>query len=240
MRAKLRFEASVEVELESYVEIDAWLERWKANRIGFHEGQPNAHLVAHVHRLGMPLGGRVFVPLCGKSVDIHWLLGNGFQVAGAELSELAIEQLFAELEVVPTIEIIGELKRYSAANIDIYVGNIFDLTGDLLGHVDAVFDRAALVALPEELRGRYVAHVAEITGCAAQLLVTFEYDQSLMSGPPFSISEAEVEQHYAPRYSVSEVGEAQTATSIRSISATERVWLMMPKQQTSSGDRGAS
>ena len=85
----------------------------------------------------------------------------------------------------------GSHRRYSADGIDIFAGDIFEITADVLGPVDAVYDRAALVALPEGMRRRYAAHLAGITAVAPQLLVTFEYDQAEMDGPPFSITEEE-------------------------------------------------
>lgn len=201
-----------------------WTKRWEEGRIGFHEGQANAHLVAHFSQLSVPKGGRVFVPLCGKTMDIHWLLGGGYRVAGVELSELAISQLFAELEVTPNVADLGALKRYSAEGIDIYVGDIFDLDAGQLGAVDAVFDRAALVALPEDVRGRYANHVMRITSAARQLLVTFEYDQAEMNGPPFSISEEEVRQRFSGRYTVGQLGDGEA--SLRGIRAREVAWLL--------------
>jgi thiopurine S-methyltransferase len=177
-----------------------WHERWESGRIGFHQGKPNKLLLAHFHALGLADRSRVFLPLCGKTRDIAWLLSQGYRVAGAELSELAIRQLFEELEVEPVISNLGKLKRYSATDIEIFVGDVFSLTAELLGPVDAVFDRAALVALPEEMRaclcGPSRLSDAET---APQLLVCFEYDQRLQSGPPFSISRDEVRQRYSWR-----------------------------------------
>ncbi|QTQ31875.1 thiopurine S-methyltransferase [Aromatoleum bremense] len=129
--------------------------------------------------------------MCGKTLDIHWLLSNGYRVAGAELSQLAIQQLFAELGVEPTISRVGDIDHYAAEDIDIYVGDIFHLTPGMLGPVHAIYDRAALVALPETMRHRYAAHLVEITDKAPRLLVRFEYDQNLHAGPPFSIDSAE-------------------------------------------------
>jgi hypothetical protein len=122
-----------------------WHERWESGRIGFHQGKPNKLLLAHFDALGLADRSRVFLPLCGKTRDIAWLLSQGYRVAGAELSELAIRQLFEELGVEPVISNLGQFKRYSATDIEIFVGDIFSLTAELLGPVDAVFDRAALV-----------------------------------------------------------------------------------------------
>jgi thiopurine S-methyltransferase len=143
-----------------------WHQRWAKNEIGFHEPKANPLLVTHFNKLSLPKGGRVFVPLCGKTLDIAWLLSQGYRVAGAELSEVAISQLFADLGVEPQISTIGALTYYRRPDLDIFVGNLFDLSGGVLGAVDAVYDRAALVALPESMRARYTAHLVEITNRA--------------------------------------------------------------------------
>lgn len=207
-----------------------WHQRWETNTIGFHQKQPNALLVAHFNALAIPKGGRVFVPLCGKTLDIGWLLANGYPVAGAELSEIAIQQLFAELGVEPEITEIGLVKLYSAADIDIFVGDIFNVTREMLGSIDAVFDRAALVALPENVRIRYTKHLIDMTGCAPQLLITYEYDQTLMDGPPFSISTEEVNRHYADRYEIAALERVEETKGLRGGQiAKETVWHLKPR-----------
>src|SRR6185503_16992975 len=151
--------------------------KWERNEIGFHNAEAHPLLVAHFGALSLPKGSRVFLPLCGKTRDIDWLLASGYRVAGAELSPIAVEQLFAELGTVPEVAEIGQLRRYSADGSDIFAGDIFALSRDVLGPVDAVYDRAALVALPKDMRGNYAAHLAEVTGRAPQLLISFDYDQ---------------------------------------------------------------
>lgn len=205
-----------------------WHERWESGRIGFHEGRPNQLLVTHFSALAVPDGGRVFVPLCGKTLDIGWILSRGHQVVGAELSELAIRQLFEELGVDPTISDMGALKRYSATDIEIFVGDIFALTLEMLGPVDAVFDRAAFVALPEEMRTEYAQHIAHITGKAPQLLITFEYDTSVLDGPPFSIDSDELEQRYGDSHELSTLAMDAVAGGFKGLEAFERVWLLQP------------
>ncbi|MEA5463832.1 thiopurine S-methyltransferase [Leptothoe sp. PORK10 BA2] len=204
-----------------------WLQAWKTNNIGFHWSEANPVLVTYFKELALVKGSRVFVPLCGKTLDIAWLLSNGYHVAGAELVEIAIEQLFIELGVEPKISELGQLKQYSASNIDIFVGNIFDVSSQILGSVDAIYDRAALVALPDEIRHRYTAHLREITGQAPQLLVSYEYDQSLMSGPPFSISDEEVNQHYGDSYDLTLMASTNIPDGLKGkFAATENVWLL--------------
>ena len=142
------------------MEHEFWHERWRDNRIGFHEAGGNAHLIANFSCLDLLAGARVFVPLCGKTRDIGWLLDQGFRVSGAELSRLAVQSLFDDLNVVPEVSQAGPLEKFSAPGLDIYVGDIFDLTKAELGETDAVYDRAALVALPDDMRKRYGEHLA--------------------------------------------------------------------------------
>lgn len=184
------------------MDINFWLQRWETNNIGFHQKQVHPLLVDHFRALDLAKGERVFVPLCGKTLDIGWLLANGHPVAGVELSELAIQQLFAELKLEPTITELGEIKHYHANNIDIFVGDIFHVTREMIGKVDAIFDRAALVALPEVLRIDYAKHLTHITNRAPQLLVSYDYDQSMMKGPPFSVTSEEIHRHYGDDYQI--------------------------------------
>ncbi|WP_162653926.1 thiopurine S-methyltransferase [Lentilitoribacter sp. Alg239-R112] len=175
---------------------DFWHDRWKTRNIRFHKPEANPTLIEHFDTLELVDNARIFLPLCGKTLDIAWLLSSGYQVVGAELSEIAIIELFDELGITPKITDIDSFKLYSAENIDIFVGDIFDLTPPMLGHVDAVYDRAALVALPADVRSSYAKHLTQITNNAQQLLLTLEYDQSVRNGPPFSVPQTKVETHY--------------------------------------------
>ena len=204
-----------------------WHQRWENMEIGFHLSEANPLLVSHFKSFSLASGSRVFVPLCGKTLDIAWLLANGCKVAGAELSEIAIQQLFDELGVQPTVIQARNLKRYSAPDIDIFVGDIFDLTSSLLGKIDAIYDRAALVALPQAMRDRYTAHLREITHNAPQLLICFEYDQSLVEGPPFSISAEEVHRQYQGHYSIQLLASHDMSDGLKGkYPAKESVWLL--------------
>lgn len=204
-----------------------WHQRWEKNEIAFHEQEANPLLVTYFKRLSLAKGSRVFVPLCGKTLDIAWLLSNGYRVAGAELSKLAIEQLFAELGVEPKISRMGEVDHWIADNLDIFVGDIFGLSGKVLGPVDAIYDRAALVALPEVMRKRYTAHLMKITDKAPQLLICYEYDQRLMEGPPFSISHEDVNDYYRDHYDLTLLASADVPGGLKGkCAAKEKVWLL--------------
>jgi thiopurine S-methyltransferase len=206
---------------------DFWHRKWASNEIGFHEGAANPLLLAHFGRLGLAPGGRVFVPLCGKSLDLHWLLAQGYRVAGVELSRLAVDQLFAELGLTPEVTVLADLLHYRAQEIDIFVGDLFALSATLLGPIDAVYDRAALVALPQAMRARYAAHVSELAARAAQLLICYQYQQALMAGPPFSVRDDEVRQLYGHAYTLTLLDKAEVAGGFKGrLAALEAVWLL--------------
>jgi thiopurine S-methyltransferase len=208
------------------VDASFWHQKWRGNDIAFHRSEPNPLLVEYFKALSLVKGSRIFLPLCGKTLDIPWLLSEGYRVVGAELSKIAIEQLLTELGVEPKILRVGELDHYSAENIDLFVGDIFDLSSQILGQVDAIYDRAALVALPEAMRDRYTAHLMEMTGKAPQLLICYEYDQSCMEGPPFSISHEEVSQHYINNYDLTFRVSINVAGGLKGFAANEQVWLL--------------
>lgn len=203
-----------------------WHQKWQSNEIGFHGEVPNSLLVDHLAALSLKPGSRLFLPLCGKTLDIAWLRNQGFAVAGAELSKLAIQQLFDELGVEPSITQAGSLKHYSAEGIDIFVGDIFDLCGSMLGPIDAIYDRAALVALPKDMRVRYTAHLMGMTNIAPQLVICYEYDQGLVGGPPFSITAAELTQHYQEAYKLELLASQDVNGGMRGHPAKESIWLL--------------
>jgi thiopurine S-methyltransferase len=211
------------------MEASFWHQRWEKNEIGFHEASANPLLLNHLPSLQLSQPSRVFIPLCGKTLDIHWLLNQGFHVVGAELSELAITQLFTELGLTPEIVQRGKLRHYQARHIDIFVGDIFELTAEMLGHVDAIYDRAALVALPKELREKYTTHLVTISHGAPQLLICYVYEQSQLSGPPFSVDDVEVRQHYQAHYILQLLENAEVAGGFKGrIPAEEHVWRLRP------------
>jgi thiopurine S-methyltransferase len=218
-----------------------WHGRWEQGKIAFHENVVNPLLVKHFDELSLARRGRVFLPLCGKTLDIGWLLARGYAVVGVELSNIAIEQLFAELKVDPAISQAGRLKHYRSLNLDVLVGDFFDLSREQLGRVDAIYDRAALVALPEATRPRYAAHLMEITGKAQQLLISYEYDRSAMEGPPFSISNQEVERHYGANFVLTLLASADVRGGLKGMcAAKESVWRLASASSTRASTSPAS
>jgi thiopurine S-methyltransferase len=174
---------------------DYWLERWQAGQIGFHRSDANPRLVAH-HQRALGPCVRVLVPLCGKSADLEWLVVRGHDVLGIELSELAAQAFFSERGFTPERRELGSFVELRYGGVAILVGDFFAATPELLGYFDGAYDRAAMIALPAELRERYASHLSTLLAPKARLLlVTLHYDAE--GGPPFDVSPGEVERSYA-------------------------------------------
>ena len=171
---------------------DFWLQRWRDGQIGFHQQQATPLLEQYWNAIDAPAGSCVFVPLCGKSLDMTWLAARGHRVLGAELSQQAVEQFFAEHGLDPEVRDSRYGRHYVAAGIEIICGDVFDIDADVLSGCTAVFDRAALIALPPDMRRRYADVYALLPARCRGLMVTLEYPQHEKTGPPFSVSEAEV------------------------------------------------
>lgn len=176
---------------------DFWLERWEREEIGFHQNEINPYLRQYWQDLHVARDGVVFVPLCGKSQDMLWLRKQGQQVLGVELSAIAVHAFFDESGYTAQYSSSEKFERFAADGIRILCGDFFDLSRDDLAHVSAVYDRASLIALPPEMRERYARHLTSILPPATKiLLVTVDYPQAEMSGPPFAVSAGEVEALY--------------------------------------------
>ncbi|WXT99770.1 MAG: Thiopurine S-methyltransferase [Catillopecten margaritatus gill symbiont] len=170
-----------------------WIQRWKEGKTGWHRDTPNGKLVEFIGSLQLQKAQTVFVPLCGKSQDMVYLLEQGYKVIGVELSALAVDAFFKESGVPYTVQEARDFTVYNARNIRIFCGDFFDLDAYHLEAVNAVYDRAALIALPEGLRVEYVRQLYDIipNGCRI-LLLTLNYPQSQISGPPFAVDERAV------------------------------------------------
>jgi thiopurine S-methyltransferase len=211
------------------MDAEFWNQRWRENAIGFHEGKANSLLSAHFNTLLGEPGHRVFVPLCGKTRDIEWLLSQGYRVAGIELSKLAVQQLFIDLKVNPEISTLGPLMQYTTPGLDIFVGDIFDLSASVLDQVDVIYDRAALIALPDTMRHRYAEHLVQISDSAPQFLIVVEYDQREMNGPPFSVTGDEVRRCYDIHYDLTEAVSLEIDGGLKGkCAATENLWILRP------------
>ncbi len=174
-----------------------WLERWERAEIGFHQNEINPFLLRHWHEVRADTGGEVFVPLCGKSLDLVWLRQQGHAVLGVELSPIAVEDFFKENGKIPSRSGGGKFQCCEADGIRILCGDFFDLGKTDMAKVKAVYDRASLVALPPPMRERYARHMANILPAGTRiLLIAFDYPQAEMQGPPFAVSLDEVKALY--------------------------------------------
>lgn len=205
-----------------------WKQKWVNKSTGWHLSEPQSSLVKYISKL-VPPGTEnptVFVPLCGKTVDLGWLRSQGFNVIGCELSEIAVGEVFESLGLTPQKyfeDVKGKkIQVYEHDKLKIYQGNFFDLPN--LGNVTGVFDRAALVALPEETRIEYTKYMVEITNSAKQLLIAFEHNRP--KPPPHSITREMVDQYYKDVYNI-----AVLHTKVANIAddITEVCYFLSPK-----------
>lgn len=180
------------------MQADFWLQRWQDGQIGFHRSEVMPLLQKHWPTLQLAQGSRVLVPLCGKTLDMHWLAAQGHRVLGVELSALAIEQFFAEAQLTPERHSSQYGEHYRAGHIEIICGDAFALDAALLSDISGVYDRAALIALPPALRQHYAGTLyANLPSGCQGVLITLEYPQAEKHGPPFSVLQAEVESLFA-------------------------------------------
>ena len=175
-----------------------WHEKWEANDLGFHQDAPHPLLEKHFSSLGLAKDKRVFVPLCGKSSDMICLKAMGYEVLGLELSEVAAHSFFKENNLVVRISDAGDYKRFQSAHIEILCGDFFSVTSELLTDVSAVFDRAALIALPPGMRLQYVEKLQQLLKPGIQtLLIALEYEPGIINAPPFAVVQDEVNSLYS-------------------------------------------
>lgn len=186
------------------MEPDFWLQRWQEGQTGFHQTRVTPLLAKYWPTLGLPQGSKVLVPLCGKTLDMLWLAEQGHPVTGVELSELAVEQFFQENQLEPSVSNCVYGKLYTTNQLSIICGDIFGLDTTFLAQFEGVYDRAALVALPENMRLRYTNHVyGQLAPRYKGLLITLDYEQPVMPGPPFAVDQQEVIALYARHTQVS-------------------------------------
>ena len=183
---------------------DFWLERWQQNQIGFHQEEGNPALREFAGELEIVPGDLVIVPLCGKSRDLEWLQQQGYRVLGVELSTIAANDFFVEHGKEVSITSRDKFQSYRSGDIEILCGDYFDLDAEMFTEVRAIFDRAALIAMPPEMRPAYAEKIAGLLLPGTRiLLVTMEYPGNQMQGPPFSVPEGNVQNLYGKNFSIS-------------------------------------
>lgn len=211
-----------------------WHSRWQEKRIGFNQSAVNPLLMKYFKRLNLPAGSRVFVPLCGKSIDMAWLAAQGYNVVGVELVETAIQAFFTEQNISYIVRQHADnpaIKYYqgqlSGQTIILWVADIFALTAEDIGSVNAIYDKAALIALPADIRVKYSAQMCHLSANAPQFIITLTYDQSKKEGPPFSVSSEQIQQYYGNSYQITELAsESASIGSMPDLKVTEHVWLL--------------
>jgi thiopurine S-methyltransferase len=188
------------------VQPDFWLNRWRTAQIGFHQAAVDRHLKAYWPRLMLPARSSVFVPLCGKSLDMMWLQTSGHAVIGVELSPVALESFVMEQGIPARRRVLESFDVYEADGFALFCGDYFKLTPALLGNLSAIYDRAALISWMPEARESYVKHLTSLTSPGTQtLLIVVEFPQDQMSGPPFPVTRETIESLYADHYSIEEL-----------------------------------
>jgi thiopurine S-methyltransferase len=187
------------------MENNYWYNKWRSQDIAFHEQNVNSDLIAYIHLLNLHPGDRIFVPLCGKTKDMLWLAKQGFYVIGVELSPIACNDFFAEMNVSPEITKLTKFTRYQHTNIELLCGNIFDLTPSDLPTVNAMYDCKALIALPSDVKIKYVNHIISCLNDNIKiLLLTLESDCAVKP-PPYPIDGAEVNELYGSYFDVQQL-----------------------------------
>lgn len=183
-----------------------WHKKWQSKDIGFNQPQPNKLMQRYFSSLELTSGCRVFVPLCGQSIDMLWLAEQGYRVIGVELSQIACSNFFKENKMPVKIAKINDFIVYSSDEITLFCGDFFKLNRTIMDKIDAVYDRAALIALPADTRKSYSEHLIELTTPVASIfLITTTYDQSEMPGPPFSVGENEVTALYSDHFEITQL-----------------------------------
>ncbi len=194
------------------MDCDFWLEKWISGDTKFDQGKPNPNLLENWARL-VSKPSNVFVPLCGRSIDLRWLSEQGHNVLGVELSAVAIESFFDGLKIAYSKKAEGTFTRYESQSISILEGDFFELSVDHLKEVQAVYDRAWIVAFPPALRAKYAEHLKKIVPKnSPMLVVSLEYPGGLIDGPPFSVDETELCGLYGES-SVTKLKDEQMSTS---------------------------
>jgi thiopurine S-methyltransferase len=189
------------------VQPEFWHDRWRKGQLGFHQSAVDRNLQAYWPEFKLAAASRVFVPLCGKSLDLLWLRDRGHAVVGVELSAVALESFCMENGIPARRRLTGDFELYQAERLELFSGDYFALSPDLLGEVAAVYDRAALISWPPALQESYVAQLAALTRPGTQtLLITLEYKQEQMSGPPFSVTSEAVGRLYRAHHEIRQLG----------------------------------
>lgn len=185
-----------------------WEKIWMYGSTDFHQKNINKWLIKHKSHLMLKPNDTVFVPLCGKSKDMLFLEQSGYKVLGSEISSIACEQFFIDNQISFFVEERENFTYYKSERISILQGDYFDIQNESFKKISAVYDRAALVALPELARDKYInAQIKLLPSPIRILLHSLEYDDGVLFPPPFSVSEKEIFKKYQRRFEVTKLDE---------------------------------
>jgi thiopurine S-methyltransferase len=185
------------------MEISYWKSRWQKNNIGWHQEHPYPPLPQFWPSLALAEGATVLVPLCGKSKDLNWLAEQGYHVIGVEASGTALEQFTDASRQSFSRTSSHGYPLFQSSFIELWEGNFLTFPDGAVDTIDAIYDKAALVALPPDKREQYVDRVLQLCHTGTQLLLqTFEYNQSEMAGPPFSVPYKEIQRHFEQHFQI--------------------------------------
>ncbi len=203
-----------------------WNNRWATNDIGFHMAEPHSILRRFYEQLNIAPGQRVFVPLCGKSLDMLWLASKKANVTGVEFNALAVEAFFSENDLQPQQDEMNSFARFRSGDIELLCGDLFELDQAQIQGARACYDRGALVALPPDMRQRYVSHLANLLPAGSRvLLISYEYDQAETHGPPFSVPLKSVEKLLGANFEVRLLTEEDALPTHKGLQQRGLTWL---------------
>ncbi|MCW8944743.1 MAG: thiopurine S-methyltransferase [Sedimenticola sp.] len=215
-----------------------WHDRWESNQIGFHQDEINHYLQQHWPALNQPAGTRIFVPLCGKSRDMLWLLEQGYKVLGIEISPIAVEAFFQENNLKADVSKQNGLEQWSCDELVIICGDFFSLTAEHVADCQSVYDRASLIAMPPVMRPAYAEKMHQLFPVPRPvLLISMTYPQDEMKGPPFSVTDQEVHSFYSTTFEINtllnqDILEQNPRFKKRGLTQmSETVYLLQPKAQ---------
>ncbi|MDX1673111.1 MAG: thiopurine S-methyltransferase [Balneolaceae bacterium] len=221
------------------METSFWEKRWQEGRTGWHLDRVYPPLKKFWPLFGLNSTCRVFVPLCGKSLDLLWLHDRGCHVVGNEVAKKAVEQFFRESGRQAATETVSSFTLYRSDEIEIWQGDFFDLHPELFDPFDLIHDRAGLIALPRNRREEYAKKLIEISDQQTSIFLNaFEYDQQEMEGPPYAVFTEEIEALFNGRYDITllqkeSILEDMSSLQRRGITSflIEKVYLLKPKQR---------
>ena len=210
-----------------------WKQKWEKGETQFHLDAPHPMLVRYFSKAP---ARKVMVPLCGKSNDLVWLRAQGHEVVGVELSALACEAFFTENKIAFQKRQVGSAVVFQGERVTLWCGDFFEIPKSAWEGCTAVYDRAALIALPEEIRAKYARHIIQNVTQSSMLLVTVEYQSGQLIGPPYSVSEEEIHSLYGKSFEIERLesrrdeGLSNRPPKFTGIEVTEKVFRLTQKK----------